>query len=90
MLCNFKEAGIPGVTDGMAIDDEDKLWVTAFDGHQVCDTFKNFELFNFENIQGGPRVSSPGLPQNSFLRFPRKILIFRKNCSTRKCSVSNL
>lgn len=35
VLINFKDANIPGVPDGMAIDVEDKLWITAFRGHQV-------------------------------------------------------
>lgn len=35
MIIDFREANIPGVPDGMAVDSEDKLWVTSFNGHQV-------------------------------------------------------
>lgn len=35
VIIDFRKAGIPGVPDGMAVDSEDKLWVTSFNGHQV-------------------------------------------------------
>lgn len=35
VILDFRKAGIPGVPDGMAVDSEDKLWVTSFNGHQV-------------------------------------------------------
>lgn len=35
LLCDFRQENIPGVPDGMAVDSDDKLWVTSFNGHQV-------------------------------------------------------
>lgn len=35
VILDFRKAKIPGVPDGMAVDSEDKLWVTSFNGHQV-------------------------------------------------------
>ncbi|XP_065221321.1 regucalcin-like [Planococcus citri] len=35
LIFNFTEARVPGVPDGMTIDNEGMIWVTAFNGHQV-------------------------------------------------------
>lgn len=35
VLYNFTQTNTPGVPDGMTIDNEGMIWVTAFNGHQV-------------------------------------------------------
>ncbi len=44
---------------------------------------------NMVDIQGGPKIITHVLPQNSFMQFLQKILIFQKNCWTWKYSASN-
>lgn len=55
LLYNFTEAKVPGVPDGMTIDNEGMIWVTAFNGHQVLrinpETRKVLETIELDALQ---------------------------------------
>ena len=49
VVLNFIDAGIPGVPDGMAIDEDDNLWITSFEGHQVSNHLRKVR-FNCDKL----------------------------------------
>lgn len=53
LIINFKEKNLTGLPDGMAIDNEDKLWVTSFNGHMVNirNIIKKYFYINESNLK---------------------------------------